>query len=176
MKDILKNLLCKVTKELEEHFATEEVSSDTLRLHLNYSLIQTLILMEESNQEFFIDDELFDFIESEFGIDIETQWPDLNKSSNLTIAQCFLEQFTIDWFFAKLENAGNSYEYSVEHLVSHIVMRPTDGLGSKSFFDDDYILSVYDSAIHHCNSWMICDESKIGELELFAANLVTLGR
>lgn len=174
MKDILENLLCDVTENLEKHFETEEVSTDTLRLHLNYSLIHTLIRMEESNQEFFIDDEVFEFIESEFGIDLEAQWPEINKSSNLTITECFQEQFSMDLFFASLKAVDSDYEYPVEHCVSHIIMRPTDGCGYESLFDDDYLMSVYDSAIHQCWAWMIYDDSKISELELFAANLVTL--
>ncbi|ETF06852.1 MULTISPECIES: hypothetical protein [Pseudomonas] len=174
MKDILENLLCDVTENLEKHFETEEVSTDTLRLHLNYSLIHTLIRMEESNQEFFIDDEVFEFIESEFGIDLEAQWPEINKSSNLTITECFQEQFSMDLFFASLKAVDSDYEYPVEHCVSHIIMRPNDGCGWESLFDDDYIMCVYDSAIHQCWAWMIYDDSKIAEIELFAANLVTL--
>ena len=174
MKDILENLLFDVTEQLEEHFETEEVSADTLRLHLNYSLLNTLIKMVGTNSEFFINDETFEFIESEFGIDLESEWPKFNRASKLTIKQVFEEQFTMDLFFLALKAAESDYEYPVEHWVSHIILRPNECCCYKSLQDDDYLLSVYQSAIHECKAWMIYDDSKIAEIELFAANLVTL--
>lgn len=169
----LDNLLHEVTEELEENFDTEEVSSHTLHLHLNFSLTNTLMVMLKSNRQFFLRDEIFDYVEENLGIGLDDQWPKFVRASELTVKQIMQEQRSLDEFFAELEAADSDYEYPVEHWVSHICMRP-----EISDRDDRlkpiFLRSIYAMAVHECKDWMIYDEEKIAEIEMFVADLITI--
>ena len=175
MKHKIGDLLCNVIEEMEDHFEVCDVSTETLRLHMNFSLVNTLFAMCRSSENFVIDDKVVNYIDAEFDIDLVSASEKFIPSSRLTIKQVYEAQAAIDSYFTKKESADSDYEYPVEYWISHILMRATDGCSDQSLYDDDYLLSVYDTAIEQCKSWMLYDDSKIAEIEDFAENRFAVG-
>lgn len=175
MKHKLGDLLCDAIGEMEEHFEVCDVSNETLRLHMNFSLLHTLNFMYRSNENFVIDNKVINYIDSEFDIDLESVSDKFISSSRLSVNKVYKAQAAMDFYFSKQESADSDYEYPVENWISHIVMRASDGCSYQCLYDDDYLLSVYDTAIEQCKSWMLYDDSKIAEIEKFVANRFSVG-